>query len=215
MRTRDDHQTSFDTRRGSIAIADDHRLFRYGICHALRQSNHFDHIYEADDGMQLLELLSGHKVNVALLDYRMPNLDGYTTAEKILCTYPDTKVIVLTMYSEPAIVSGFMRLGVHGYLNKNTDIDRLLMAIHEVETHGFFRLDSAMSYSKYQPSIHLTLHERQLISLLAKGLSSEEIGQRLNTNSRTIESQRARLQHKFSVKNTTELTDFAHRLGIL
>ena len=112
-----------------VVIADDHRLFREGVKTALAQKNEIKVVGEAENGMQLLNLLKHNRPDVILLDIQMPVMDGISALASIRKLYPDMKVIILSMHEGHSMVSTLMQAGANGYLTKTDDPENIYQAI--------------------------------------------------------------------------------------
>src|SRR6476469_6034098 len=112
-----------------VAIADDHALFRSGVKTALSVKKDVELVAEADNGMQLLNLLKHTEPDVILLDIQMPIMDGITTLPEIRKLYPKVKVIILSMHNDHSMISRLMEIGANSYLTKNSDSETIYQAI--------------------------------------------------------------------------------------
>src|ERR671928_2132717 len=112
-----------------VAIADDHALFRTGVKTSLSGHKDIEMIAEAENGMQLLNLLKHIKPDVILLDIQMPIMDGLTTLPEIKKLYPDIKVIMLSMHNDQSMISKMMEIGANSYLTKDSDSEAIYQAI--------------------------------------------------------------------------------------
>src|SRR6202042_1551292 len=121
-----------------VAIADDHALFRAGVKTALSIKKDVDLIAEADNGMQLLNLLKHIEPDVILLDIQMPIMDGITTLPEIRRLYPQVKVIILSMHNDHSMISRLMEIGANSYLTKNSDSETIYQAIKTCFEQEFF-----------------------------------------------------------------------------
>src|SRR5882762_5455528 len=129
----------FDPSRPiKVAIADDHALFRQGVRTALSVRKDIEMIAEADNGMQLLNLLKHIEPDVILLDIQMPIMDGITTLPEIRKLYPDVKVIILSMHNDHSMISKLMEIGANSYLTKNSDSETIYQAIKTCYEQEFF-----------------------------------------------------------------------------
>lgn len=115
-----------------VAIADDHILFRTGVKTALSMQSDIRIVAEADNGMQLLNLLKHINPDVILLDIQMPIMDGMTTLPEIKRLYPEIKVVMLTMHNDHSMISRLLELGANGYLTKNSDSEVIYEAVKTV-----------------------------------------------------------------------------------
>src|SRR3982750_3269593 len=121
-----------------VAIADDHALFRAGVKTALSVKKDVELIAEADNGMQLLNLLKHMEPDVILLDIQMPIMDGITTLPEIRKMYPHVKVIILSMHNDHSMISRLMEIGANSYLTKNSDSETIYQAIKTCFEQEFF-----------------------------------------------------------------------------
>src|ERR1700720_4488204 len=121
-----------------VAIADDHALFRAGVKTALSIKKDVELIAEADNGMQLLNLLKHLEPDVVLLDIQMPIMDGITTLPEIRKLYPQIKVIILSMHNDHSMISKLMEIGANSYLTKNSDSETIYNAIKTCYEQEFF-----------------------------------------------------------------------------
>ncbi len=211
----------------SYIIADDHQIFRQGLAAALGAETTIRCIGEAEDGMQLLELLKTTQPDVVLLDIKMPNMNGMEALEKIRERYPDIRVIPLTMYDDENYILQLMKLGANGYLVKNADPEEIKQAILiAYETgHYFNNMVSRVMHKKvtqnektdayFQPELILTSREKEVLLLICEERSNTEIAEKLFLSPRTVEGIRSQLIEKTGARNTAGLVIFAVRSGYL
>ena len=126
------------TRPIKVAIADDHALFRAGVRTSLMARKDVELIAEADNGMQLLNLLKHIEPDVILLDIQMPIMDGIQTLPEIRKLYPHIKVIILSMHNDHSMISKLMEIGANSYLTKNSDSETIYQAIKTCYEQEFF-----------------------------------------------------------------------------
>lgn len=202
-----------------IMIADDHTLFRNGLKTLLDTNDCFHVIGEASNGAELLSLLETEVPDVVLLDIAMPVMNGITAATEALKTYPDLKIITLSMYGEEDYYFKMVSLGVKGFLLKNSDIEEVQEAILTVLEGGsyfsqellFNLVSNLKSSTENRPEDDVELSERELEILLqiCKGLSNQEIGDELFISKRTVDKHRANILAKTNCKNTANLVVYA------
>ena len=121
-----------------VAIADDHKIFRKGVILSLRSYTNIKFVQEAENGEELLNGIVEAQPDLVLMDLRMPTKDGIETTKVLSKTYPDIKVLVLTMYEDERFVSHLMENGANGYLLKSADPSEIKKAILEVMTKGYY-----------------------------------------------------------------------------
>ncbi|MBC8756236.1 response regulator transcription factor [Kordia sp. YSTF-M3] len=205
-----------------IALVDDHLLFREGIKAIFQEEKNMEISLEASDGNEFLNSLRSAvvKPNVVLLDIRMPNLDGYATAELLLTEYPDMKIIVLTMHEEERHIIRMIELGVNGYLMKNASPDEVLESIDCVMEHDYYFnnkitniMRKVMMYKGKRTAdnsmYELTEREIEVLELICKEFTAKEIGEKLFISFRTVEGHRKKLLSKLNVRNTAGLVVLA------
>jgi DNA-binding NarL/FixJ family response regulator len=207
-----------------IILADDHLMFRDGIKRIIEDSQHLSVIGEADDGLQLLELLKKAKPDMVILDISMPKLRGLETTREIKTLYPDIKVLILTMHRNKEYLLQALSAKADGYLLKE-DTDRQLIAAIESIRGGKIFLSPLMSEDLSQNLLGfienadqslddtLSTREKEVLTLLAEGKSSKEIADLLFISTRTVEHHRARINKKLKVNNIVDLVKYAIRKG--
>src|SRR5919112_2262669 len=121
-----------------VAIADDHTLFRTGVKTSLSSRKDIHMVAEAENGMQLLNLLKHIKPDVILLDIQMPIMDGLTTLPEIKKMHPDIKVIMLSMHNDHSVITRMMEIGANSYLTKDSDSEMIYQAIKTCYADDFF-----------------------------------------------------------------------------
>jgi len=120
-----------------VAIADDHTLFRTGVKTSLQARKDIQMVAEAENGMQLLNLLRHIKPDVVLLDIQMPVMDGLTALPEIKKLYPDIKVIMLSFLNDNSVISKMMEIGANSYITKESGADMIYEAIRGVYENAF------------------------------------------------------------------------------
>lgn len=203
----------------NILIADDHHLLIDGLKATLRDIEDFKIIDEAYNGFQVLEKLdAGLEVNVILMDINMPKLDGLECTRQVAKKYPGIKIIALSQYDEKRFVKRMVKNGASGYLLKDAGKDQLEKAIREVWSGNKYycerlsiRLVEQELKDENNSSLFPKLSKRELevLNLICKEFSSQEISEKLFISFHTVESHRANLMYKAGVKNTAGLVRWA------
>ncbi len=114
-----------------IIIADDHKLFRNGLKYMLEASGKYKVIAEASNGIELLELLKEMKPDLVILDINMPEMNGIEATRNAMLKYPDLKILIISMYSEPEYYNLLLDLGIKGFLLKDADNEEFFMAVRQ------------------------------------------------------------------------------------
>jgi len=203
----------------NILIADDHQLLIDGIKANLADIEDFDFVAEANNGYQVLERLeSGIAVDVILMDINMPMLDGLECTKKVTRQYPNIRIVALSQYDEKRFVKWMVKNGAYGYLLKDADKDTLEKAIrtvHSGERYFCDRLSIRLVNQELKMENtrdlfpKLTDREVEILNLICKEFSSQEIAEKLFISFHTVESHRANLIHKAGAKNTAGLVRWA------
>jgi DNA-binding NarL/FixJ family response regulator len=213
-----------------VAIADDQVLFRKGMAAIVDSFEGIQTVIEADNGLALIEALSAAEVqpHVALLDLSMPELNGVETTKVIRKRFPALKVIILSVYAEDRFVIHLMELGVNAYLFKNVEPMEVEKAIRTVVANDFyfnssFREAMANRLQVKRPRrlttedlwSELTARERDVLELICKQRTGQEIAEALNLSIRTVDGHRASILEKTGARNTAGLVLFAIKHGLL
>lgn len=210
-----------------MAIADDHKIFRKGVILSLRTYPNIKFVQEAENGEELLAGIGESNPDVVLMDLRMPQKDGIETTKLISKSYPDIKVLVLTMYEDERFVSHLMENGANGYLLKSADPSEIKKAITEVMTRGYYLnnfvnrvlLKKSHARAKAIPSLNSEVvvndKEREVIRLLCMEYTAQEIAQKMEISPRTVEAIKDRLMERFGTKNTAGLVFFAVKNNLI
>lgn len=209
-----------------VAIADDHALFRTGVKTSLNGRKDIQMIAEAENGMQLMNLLKHIRPDVVLLDIHMPIMDGYTTLPEIKRLYPDVKVIMLSMNNDASIISKMMEVGANSYLTKESDSETIYQAIRTCYESEFFFNDltnkallSGLRMKKPAeapaPDVQLTDKEVTILKLMCEEKSTKEIADIVDLSPRTVEAIRDKLKTKTGVKSMAGLIMYAVKAGIV
>jgi DNA-binding NarL/FixJ family response regulator len=169
-----------------VAIADDHALFRAGVKTALSSKKDVELIAEADNGMQLLNLLKHIEPDVILLDIQMPIMDGIATLPEIRKINPYVKVIILSMHNDHSMISKLMEIGANSYLTKNSDSETIYQAIKTCYEQEFYfneltnkALLTGLRTRKMEPDgmmdAQLTDKEVKILKLMCEEKTTKEI----------------------------------------
>ncbi|MFO7613729.1 MAG: response regulator transcription factor [Bacteroidales bacterium] len=203
----------------NVLIADDHQLLIDGIKTALEGVEDITVVAEANNGYKVLETLeSGIPVDVILMDINMPLLDGLNCTKMVAKKFPDVKVIALSQYDEKRFVKQMVKNGASGYLLKDTGKDILVKAIqtvHRGETYYCERLSMRLINQELKMQDtkalfpKLSKREVEILQLIGKEYSSQQIADKLFISFHTVESHRANLMFKAGVKNTAGLIRWA------
>ncbi len=210
-----------EDKKINIVITDDHKLFRKGIIALLEDFDFIGEIEEASNGAELLELLGNKEVlpDIILLDLKMPVMDGVETQQKIRKLYPNIKIIILTMEDDEQYILYLISEGVNGYLLKNADPDEMEEAILKVDEIGYYFsenistlvLQNLKKMEKTETIFNPDFTEReiQVLELICKEYSNNEIAETFKVSIRTAEGYRQKLIDKSGAKSIAGLVILA------
>lgn len=200
-----------------ILLADDHPLTRSGIAEFVRREETFELVAEAEDGLEAWEKIQSIKPDVALLDIRMPGMDGVTVAQKVKNEGLNTAIVMLTSYDAQQYVIASLRAGARGFVLKTVSPKELTTAINTVAKGGLYldpEVASVMGDQEFIPE-QLSVREREVLLLAAKGLSSKEVAKRLFISERTVQTHLASIYDKLGSRNKTEALLLALKYGVV
>ena len=212
-----------------IFLVDDHAIVRDGIRALLAQEPGLEVVGEAGHGQELLDQLPTTPADVVLLDVNMPVLDGLATTQRLHAKYPDIKILVLSMLNHERYIGQLFAAGAHGYILKSADKGEILIAIQTVANGkqflcsdlGLAMLHKVLAKEEHNESVEykktgqLTRRETEILRLLAEGLTTSEMAEKLFTSKRTIETHRQNILEKTQTKNTAALIKLAMTQGLL
>ena len=207
------------TTKTRILICDDHTLFVEGIKAMLRNESSVEIIGEARDGRQAVELVKELKPDVLLMDVSMPDMNGFDATRRIHELNPAVKVLMLTMHDEEELVARCLEAGAAGYIIKDAPASQLLYAIETVQKGEKYLSPSVLkkvvdgyvkNTNRPQTSYdRLSAREREVLKLLAEGLSVKEIASHLNLSVKTVDVHKYNLMKKIDVHSSAELIKYA------
>ena len=212
-----------------VILVDDHAIIRNGIRVLLQDEPDLTVVGEAGNGLELLALLAHTPADVVLMDMNMPGMDGHQATLRLQQEQPQIRVVVLSMLDHEEYVSRMMEAGAAGYVLKSAGRDEILYAIRTVAAGRQFlcseigfavlqKLHSSVA-SPHTPDSKsisaLSRRETEVLRLIAEGLTTHEIAERLFTSKRTIETHRQNIIDKTQVKNTAALVKYAITKGLI
>lgn len=205
-----------------IAIADDHVVLRYGLRTLLSRYPEFEVVGEAGDGAELLSLLAEVPCDLVLLDLSMPGMDGLKALEALKKAHPSVRVVIFSMHKEREFFRQAVAQGVAGYILKDDDFERIPIALRDVLAgRKYFSSEMtsllADEYNILRDGMSLELltrREREVLKLIAEGLTSRSIAEKLDISFRTVQTHRGNLMEKLGIHNTAELVRYALDRGL-
>jgi two-component system, NarL family, response regulator DegU len=207
-----------------VVVADDHDLFREGLRQLLETIPSVQIVGEASDGQEAIRLVADVQPDVILMDINMPRVDGLRATEYIVKHYPETNVIVLTMYQDDEYAIHAIRAGAKSYLLKNSRSDEVIEAIH-VAANGGSTIDAALAPALMReyhrlltktPSSnqsHLSDREATLLRLVANGYNNRQIADQLDLAESTVKNNLSSLFQKIGVRDRTQAALYAISQG--
>ncbi|WP_348799759.1 response regulator transcription factor [Flavobacterium adhaerens] len=209
-------------RKIKILIADDHTIFLDGIASLLEKEKDIEIIGKAENGIKALQILETTETDLVILDLSMPEMDGVELVKNIQKKYPNIKTLVVSTHSNTQIISRLMRLGINGYLLKNTDAVIFLQAIHEiVADKNYFadeisekHLNNCIQLEKQTTeTVELSNREKEILTLVAQGFTAAEIAEKAFISLNTVNTHRQNLLSKLNAKNLVGLVKYAIENG--
>jgi DNA-binding NarL/FixJ family response regulator len=201
----------------SIMVVDDHKLIRETWTYILNSDPRFIVIDACGNSEQSIEIAKEKRPDIVLMDINIQPFNGFEATEKIRRVSPLSKIIALSMHSEPAYAKKMLLVGARGYVSKNSSREEMCLAITEVykgnkyicsEIKGIIA-DQMLEGNQQTPSINqLTNRELQMINPIREGMSSKEIALKMNISLKTVEVHRHNILKKLKLKNSAALVNF-------
>jgi two-component system response regulator NreC len=208
-----------------VLIADDHSMIRTGLRALLKSDPQVEIVGEAGDGRETFRCVEDLTPDVVLLDIGMPGEDGIQVAKRLKASFPQVRVLFLTMHEDPGLMREAIQAGAAGYVIKRAEEAEILNAIHAA-SRGDLYVHPAMTRALLEPrpgerkpsspgGVPLTKREVDILRLLARGNTNRQIADALGLSVRTVEGHRANLMGKLGVTSRVELVTYAEEHGLL
>jgi DNA-binding NarL/FixJ family response regulator len=203
-----------------VLIADDHAMIRAGLRRWLEQDRSVEAVAEAGSGAETLQQLRDGSWDLVVLDINMPDRSGIDILRHIRSGHPQTRVLVISGFSEKQYAIYALRAGASGYLAKDQAPEEFMRAVHTVLSGRRFAsaaLTEMLVNALDEPSLHASLSQRefQILCKLAVGRSVSEIAQELCISVKTVSTYRARVLDKMHLETNADLTTYALRNGLV
>lgn len=205
-----------------ILIADDHPIFRRGLCDVIETDAGLRLAGQAVNGEEALKLIDELRPDIAILDVHMPRLTGLQAARKLIESKSPVKLVLLTMYEDEDLLNEALNLGVHAYVLKENAVEDLVNAVRAVAEGRIFisaslsgmllrRREQGEVLRRQKPGLDsLTPTERRILKLIAEDRTSKEIADTLGCAVRTVETHRQNMSAKLSLSGSHSLLKFAY-----
>lgn len=199
-----------------ILLADDHFIFRQGVRALFDGDENIEVVGEASNGNELMEILQKTQVDVLFLDISMPIVSGIDVISPIVETFPNLKVLVLSMHSNKEYARHMMHKGAKGYLLKSCSRSEIILALKTVSSGDTYLSEeiakkiftNTIKLTKEITKTPLTKREIDVLKLVAKGLTNQAIGEQLFISHRTVDTHRRNIMIKLDIHNVVELTKY-------
>ena len=206
-----------------VLLADDHDLVRTGIRRLLEDQQGIAVAGEAASGEEAIQLTREARPDVVLMDISMPGMGGMEATRKLLCSYPDLKIIVVSMHNDDIYPQRLLKVGAKGYLTKGANVTEILHAIREVMANRRYLSPeiaqqialSTTREGEHSPFSTLSERELQVVLMFMDGCKVTDISKSLCLSPKTVSTYRYRVYEKLGVTNDMELARLALRYGIV
>ncbi|NQU84216.1 MAG: response regulator transcription factor [Mariniphaga sp.] len=211
------------TKKISVVIVDDHKIFRDGLLLLLNNFEFVEIIGEASNGEEFLEVMKVKIPDIVLMDINMPKLNGIEATKIGLEKYPNIKIIALTTFFEEDYVEQMLLAGVEGYMLKRSNLEDFEKAIKKVYKGGCYFSDEIIeiitrNLNKYKEQRnlklglpHFTSREKQILELVCKGFNNDQIAESIFLSTKTVEKHKSSLFQKTGTVNTVNLVIYAFK----
>lgn len=220
-----------------IAMIDDHPLFRAGVKQILSMEENFEVVAEGEDGSEAVDLMRQYQPDIILMDMQMPKVNGIEATETLLQSFPNAKVLILSIYEEETYVSSVLRAGAVGYLLKEMKATKLIEAIKMTAAGGMYihpkvapyvlkeyrdlwqkqqaqQAATAYQVVEYCRPLHLlTVRECEILQLLVDGENNKGMAESLYISEKTVKNHISRILRKLKVKDRTQAVVVAMKRG--
>ncbi len=214
-----------DKTRYNIILADDHEIFLESLSALIEAEENLHVVSCVSNGRDLVSKVKESKPDLCIVDMDMPEMNGLQASEILLKSFPDLRILVLTMHKEKSLIKKMMSLGIKGYLIKTCDKEEFLFAINRIlknKTHFSEEVIETMvreseisdDNSGISKLALLSGREKEIIRLLCQGFSNNQIAEKLFISSKTVDNHRTNLMRKLDVHNIVELIRFSLKHGL-
>jgi DNA-binding NarL/FixJ family response regulator len=209
----------------SILIADDHQLVLEGMVKLLEKTYPASFVMGVYNGKEVLKALKVQKFDILLMDLDMPEMDGFDASAEVLRSFPDTRILIISGFSDEKYIYHLVELGVHGFLQKNARPEELFKAIKNILANGLHYTDEMVRVMRngiilkstkpnFRLQSELSQRDKDVLKLICLEKTTRQIADSVFLSERTVEKIRASLAAKLDVKGTAGLVRYAVRNGL-
>ena len=209
-----------------ILLVDDHKIIRDGLRALIAGEKDMEVVAEAENGRKAVALVKQKDPDIVVMDIHMPDLNGIDASKTILAENPNVKIIALSVHSTTRYIKEMLKAGVAGYLVKHCAYEELATAIHNVMNNKPYLSSQIIDTVINDYAAHsltdktsafstLSLREREILQLVAEGLTSEDIASRLFISIKTVSAHRRHIMKKLNLNSVAELTRYAISEGLI
>lgn len=205
-----------------VMVVDDHAVLREGIRALLAKQPDITVVGQASNGAEAVEQAQALKPHVILMDISMPGIDGLEATRRIKARDPDVRILVLTQHEDEELIVPLLQAGAAGYIFKRAGGAELIGAIRTVYSEGAFLHPHVARLLMHQvrrgedsPGPQLTEREREVLTLIAEGLTGREIAEKLCLSEKTVMAHRTSLMEKLNLHHLADLVRYAIRQGLV
>jgi len=210
-----------------VVVADDHAIVREGVRMILAREQDIEVVGEAGDGQQALDLVASLRPQVVIMDISMPGMGGIEATQRLKAKHPEVQVLALTMHEDETYVFQLLRAGAAGYVLKRAAAQDLVQGVRAAAKGEAFlypsvarkvvedylkRVETGEERERYDG---LTTREKEILTLIAQGLSNQQIAEKLYISIKTVQTHRAHILEKLGLHDRTELVRYAIRKGLI
>ena len=206
-----------------IVLADDHALFRAGLCRLIEAEEDMQVVGQAGTGREAVALCDTLAPDVAVLDFAMPDMDGLEATKQIVAANKRARVLIITMYDNEEYAIRFLQAGASGFIVKETSPEELPAALRKIASGKVYITPSIMErialrhhqFQKENPVSLLSDRELQVLIKLSRGRTTSEISEDLALSVSTVKTYKTRIFEKLGLRNVSDLTRFAIRYNLI
>lgn len=208
------------TRKWKTVVVEDQKLFRDLLVRMLQSDDRFVFLGAAENVDKGFALCTEHEPDLLLLDIQLAGSDGVDLGRKILKEFPRTRILAVTTLTDPDTINRIMDAGIHGYIEKDADLDLLEKAMVRVASGGHFKTthaNEALSHLEQSPESYtkfLSSREQQVLRLVGRGHTSKKIAAQLKISQRTVENHRYNIMKRLDLKSSADLIRYAIQQGL-